>query len=70
MSRSNKEKTVSPGKPVQDSGIYQSSITGRRATMVKGEPAPPTPKKGELWVQIIDTKTHGKDFPKNIRVHG
>ncbi len=38
--------------------------------MVKGEPAPPTPKKGELWVQIIDTKTHGKDFPKNIRVHG
>lgn len=44
-----------PGKPVPDSGIYQSSRSGTRATMVKNEPAPPTPLKGEKWRQVIDT---------------
>lgn len=49
------KKTVKPGQPVQDSGIYKENTTGRRATLVKGEPAPPTPKKGGAWKQVVDT---------------
>jgi hypothetical protein len=50
-----KGKTVKPGETVKDSGIYQSSKSNKRATMVKGENAPPTPKKGEVWKQKVDT---------------
>ena len=50
-----KGKTVRPGEKVVDSGIYKSSKTHTKATMVKGEPAPPTPSKGEKWKQIVDT---------------
>ena len=46
---------IKPGQTVQDSGIYRSSKSGTKATLVKGEPAPPTPKKGETWGQIVDT---------------
>lgn len=46
--------TVKPGGKVPDSGIYETP-SGRRATMVKGEPAPPTTKPGEAWKQVIDT---------------
>ena len=54
-----RKPTVKPGQQVNDSGIYQSSKSKRKATMVKGEPAPPTPEKGEIWKQVIDTN------PKN-----
>jgi len=50
-----KKPTVTPGNRVTDSGIYESSKSKQRATLVKGEPAPPTPKKGEKWVQKVDT---------------
>jgi hypothetical protein len=50
-----RKPTVRPGKPVPDSGIYESSQSGRRATMVKNEPAPPTPRPGETWRQVVDT---------------
>lgn len=50
-----KKTTVTPGNKVPDSGIYESSKSGQRATLVKGESAPPTPKKGEEWVQKVDT---------------
>jgi hypothetical protein len=50
-----KKPTVKPGEMVQDSGIYESSISKTRATMTKNEPAPPTPKKGEIWKQVVDT---------------
>jgi hypothetical protein len=46
---------ITPGQKVPDSGIYESTKTKKRSTMVKGESAPPTQKKGEQWVQIIDT---------------
>jgi hypothetical protein len=51
------EKTppVRPGQKVLDSGIYKDTRSGRRATMVKGEPAPPTPQKGGRWRQVVDT---------------
>ena len=48
-----KKPTVKPGQTVRDSGIY--SAGGRRATMVRGEPAPPTPHSGLRWRQVVDT---------------
>lgn len=53
-----RKPTVKPGQKVQDSGIYQDD-SGKRATMVKGEPAPPTTKPGQKWKQVVDTN------PKN-----
>lgn len=50
-----KKPTVRPGKPVPDSGIYVSSLSGRRATLVEDEPAPPTPRPRETWRQVLDT---------------
>lgn len=52
--------TVKPGQTVQDSGIYQSNRTGTRATMVEGERAPPTPKPGESWRQVVNTNPDRK----------
>ena len=49
-----KKPTVKPGAKVPDSGIYRDNA-GRRATMVQGEPAPPTSGKGYVWKQIFDT---------------
>lgn len=46
---------VKPGEIVVDSGIYEDMDTGQRATLVKGEHAPPTQQKGSLWKQVIDT---------------
>ncbi|WP_164504274.1 hypothetical protein [Nitrosomonas sp. HPC101] len=51
-------KTVKPGEKVKDSGIYKDQ-SGKKATMVKGEPAPPTSGKGQTWKQVVDTN------PKN-----
>jgi len=48
-------KDVRPGEKVKDSGIYESSKTHERATMVEGEKAPPTPGRGETWKQIVNT---------------
>lgn len=50
-----KKRTLKPGEKVEDSGIYKSTESKQKATMVKGEPAPPTPKPGEKWKQIVDT---------------
>lgn len=55
-----KKPTVRPGQKVTDSGIYLSSRSRRRATMVEGEPAPPTPSKGERWKQVVDTNRKKK----------
>lgn len=49
-----RKPTVKPGAKVPDSGIYQDT-SGKRATMVKGEPAPPTSGKGQQWKQVVDT---------------
>jgi hypothetical protein len=46
---------VRPGAKVPRSGIYQDSLSQRRATLVKGEPAPPTPYKASRWQQVVDT---------------
>ena len=53
-------KTVRPGQSVKDSGIYQSSKTHTRSTMVEGERAPPTKKPGEVWNQVHNTNPDRK----------
>ena len=50
-----KKPSVKPGQRVPDSGIYKESGSNRRATMVEGEPAPPTSQSGKKWVQVVDT---------------
>jgi len=50
-----KTPRVKPGEKVPDSGIYKSTKSKRKATMVEGEPAPPTPQKDEKWKQVVDT---------------
>ena len=50
-----KPPPVRPGQKVPDSGIYETNKSHHRATMVRGEPAPPTPQKGETWRQKFDT---------------
>jgi hypothetical protein len=52
--------TVRPGRDVPDSGIYKSNKSGIKATLVKGEPAPPTRSKGETWKQVVDTNPKKK----------
>ena len=54
MGKPKKTTGIKPGEEVQDSGIYQSTKSKRKATMVRGEPAPPTPQKGEKWNQVHD----------------
>ena len=46
---------VRPGAKVPRSGIYQDRLSQRRATLVQGEPAPPTPHKASRWQQVVDT---------------
>lgn len=47
--------SVKPGQKVPDSGIYKSTNSGVKSTLVRGEPAPPTPKSREKWKQVVDT---------------
>lgn len=49
-----KKVTVGPGQKVPDSGIYRQPSDGR-ATMVQGEPAPPTKAPNQKWTQVVDT---------------
>jgi hypothetical protein len=55
MKSSANEIVIRPGEIVPDSGIYEDTTTGLRATLVKGEHAPPTSSQGSAWRQVIDT---------------
>jgi hypothetical protein len=50
------KRTVKPGAPVPASGIWKSP--GRRATLDRGETAPPTKRPGEKWKLVPGTKTN------------
>ncbi len=50
-----KPPPIKPGQKVPDSGIYKETGGARRATMVRGEPAPPTTRPGKIWRQVVDT---------------
>jgi hypothetical protein len=51
-----------PGEKAPASGQYErigprGAPTGKEVTVVKGEPLPPTPKKGEEY-KIVDRTKH------------
>lgn len=56
--------TKKPGEKADTSGQYErigprGGKTGQEVTVVKGEPLPPTPKKGETY-KIVDKTKHKK----------
>jgi hypothetical protein len=55
-----KKSGIKPGQKVPDSGIYKSSKSKQKSTMVKDEHAPPTRKKGETWKQVVNTNPDKK----------
>jgi hypothetical protein len=49
-------KTFSPGEKAPVSGQYQNPTTKTEVTVVKGEPLPPTPGKGQGYKLVDPTK--------------
>jgi hypothetical protein len=49
-------KVLSPGQIAPTSGQYKNRGTGTEVTVVKGEPMPPTPKSGQGYVLVDQTK--------------
>jgi len=54
-------KKQKPGEKAEVSGQYErldarGQKTGKEATVTKGEPLPPTPKKRQSWVLKDKTK--------------
>jgi len=55
------KKTYSPGEIAPESGQYEivgprGGRTGKERTVVKGEPMPPTPQKGQKYIIVDPTK--------------
>jgi hypothetical protein len=46
---------VKPGEKTKDSGIYKDTGSSRRATLDKGEKAPPTSGPGQKWKVEVPT---------------
>ncbi|MBD3375245.1 YjzC family protein [candidate division KSB1 bacterium] len=53
------KKRYSPGEKAPQSGQYKNTQTSNEVTVTKGEPMPPTPKKGQKYV-IVDPTRHKK----------
>jgi hypothetical protein len=51
-----KTPTLPPGTPAPKSGQYQNTGTGNEVTGVKGKPLPPTPKPGQEYKMVDETK--------------
>ncbi|NOI60906.1 hypothetical protein [Vibrio coralliilyticus] len=56
--------TNKPGEKAEKSGQYEivgprGGKTGEERTVVKGEPLPPTPKKGQKY-KLVDKTKHKK----------
>lgn len=52
-------KTFKPGQTVPSSGQAKNNRTGNEVTVVRGEPFPPTPKRGDTY-SIADKTKHKK----------
>jgi hypothetical protein len=44
-----------PGQTILSSGIYKDPKSGEKTTLVHGKTAPPTPKAGGWWHEIVET---------------
>jgi hypothetical protein len=60
LTMAGRKPTVKLGQRVPDSDIYRDTQSSCRATLVEGEPALPTPKKGSKWRQQVDTNPQKK----------
>jgi hypothetical protein len=49
-------KKFRPGETAPTSGQYKNTSTGKEVTVVKNEPLPPTPKKGQIYTLVDPTK--------------
>lgn len=54
------KKTFNPGEIAPVSGQYQNQKTKTEVTVVKGEPLPPTPGKGQGYTLVDKTKHKSK----------
>jgi len=50
------KKVFKPGQKAPASGQYKNIKTGYEVTVTKGEPLPPTPKKGQGYILVDKTK--------------
>ncbi|MBD3374465.1 YjzC family protein [candidate division KSB1 bacterium] len=50
------KKRFNPGEKAPKSGQYKNTRTGNEVTVTRGEPMPPTPKKGQKYVIVDPTK--------------
>ena len=53
-------KTHKPGETAPTSGQYKNTSTNTEVTVVKGEPLPPTPGKGQGYKLVDPTKHKSK----------
>lgn len=49
-------KSLPPGTPAPHSGQYRPKSGGTEVTSIEGRPLPPTPKSGDGWVLVDQTK--------------
>ncbi|MEA4989797.1 hypothetical protein [Desulfovibrio desulfuricans] len=54
------KQILNPGEKAPASGQYQNPKTNTEVTVVKGEPLPPTPGKGQGYKLVDPTKHKGK----------
>ena len=54
------KKTLPPGTPAPSSGQYKVPGSKTEVTAIKGKPLPPTPSKGQGYVEVDKTKHKGK----------
>ena len=54
------DDTIKPGQTVKDSGIYRDTKSGERTTLVRGKTAPPTPERGGIWKEVVDTNPNDR----------
>lgn len=51
------KKTFRPGETAPTSGQYENRTTHREVTVTRGEPLPPTPRKGQGY-KLADPTRH------------
>ena len=49
-------KGLRPGTPAPKSGQVSANGGKTESTVVQGKPLPPTPKPGQTWVMVDQTK--------------
>jgi hypothetical protein len=53
------KKQHKPGTPAPSSGQYKVPGSKVEVTAIAGKPLPPTPKKGQAYIQVDKTKHKG-----------